>query len=143
MRGKRGAAVYFVVLMLWCDVAGLSGCSPRKVDPCDEEPGDSGCIAVQLDGDIGTLSRLWLAERGVWVGYTEIDPGTAFQLPVAVAVALPPFIKGTEFIQVSAYRDQALAGYGEFQVSEFRQGEHRLVTLTLTPLLNTDGGTRD
>jgi hypothetical protein len=120
----------------------VASCSPRQVDPCDEQLDPSGCIAVQLGGNVGVLSRLFLAERGAWTGSTEVNPGSAFELPLAVAVAVPPFVSGTELIEISAYADQALSGTALVEIVDLFPGQHRLVS-TLMTAPTPDGGTQD
>ena len=137
MRNPFACVLFLSLFLFW------GGCSPRLVNPCDDQKGASGCVALQLDGNLGLISRLSVAERGAWVGSAEIDPGSAFSLPVAVAVSLPPFVSGNEFFQVTAYRDRDPAGSAEVQVTRLSAGEHLLLTLILSPTARPDGGARD
>jgi len=124
----------------------LCGCQTRKVDACDDSRAkDLACVNLQLDGQLGDLDRLFIlgSSDQTWAGYSDVMPGNTFQLPVAVALALPPDFSGTVRVQVQAILGGQDVGAGTATVSGIQRKEHRQVDLTLQRVVPDLGPPRD
>lgn len=120
----------------------LPACEPRRVDACDDSrAAELPCVDLQIEGGLGPLTELALEVLGDWVGYANVAPADPFELPVAMAVALPPGFTGTMRLEVTATRDRQLRGAGTAVVRDLKPKEHRQVELQLVP--PPDGGTTD
>lgn len=124
MRGRLAAAA-LLGLLCACDV--------KLVDACDDSRTQNlTCVNLHLNGSLGQLDGFRLLVSGDWVGHSEPAAQDPFQLPAALAVALPPNFKGGVRIDVQAVRNLQVTGQGSITVLGLLANEHRTVDLTLT-----------
>jgi hypothetical protein len=114
----------------------FAACGVRRVDACDDRrTAEATCVNLQVEGALGELDGFSLLLSGDWVGHSEPSAQNPFQLPAAVAVALPPTFRGSVRMELTALRNRQAMGQGVAVAKDLMPGEHREVPITLEPVL--------
>lgn len=123
-----------VVMALLLPVS-LAACGVRRVDACDDRrTAAATCVNLQAEGSLGELDGFALLVSGDWVGHSEPSAQNPFQLPAAVAVALPPTFQGSVRMELTALRNGQPRGQGVAVAKDLMPGEHREVVINLEPV---------
>lgn len=112
----------------------LSSCGTRLVDACDDpRTRETTCINLQIEGTIGQLDQLNVLVSGDWVGHTESTAMFPFDLPAAIAVALPPYFQGGVRLDIRGFAQGREVGSASTQALGLSSREHRQVNVQLVP----------
>jgi len=129
-----------LTLALVTTLATLSGCSS---DPCDGKSGT--CISARVEGAIPSLTQLRINVDGLGAKSSPDPAGSAFSLPVKVAIVLPPTATSPARVTIEALDGARVVGSSATVAVTFTPGQKQSQTFTLSPGAGPDlgGGTDD